>query len=99
MNSLLHKKQDKQQSRLETIDDPNVLYEVEEKPLRESKFQLDIKMLYISFIARNDRKIRREFMLGCLEGLEFLMIDSEEDKKLQLKISYVQLDNNISEGR
>jgi hypothetical protein len=101
VTSLLSKKNnDKQLNRLESVDEIDVLYEVGDKIKRESKFQLDIRMLYISFIARSDRKIRREFLLGYLEGMEFLVIDSEEDRKLQFKLSYFQLDNNInSEGR
>ena len=93
-------KQGKLESKLESIDDPNVFYEVQEKPARESKMQLDIGMMYISFIARNDKRIRREFLLGYLEGIEFLVVDAEDNKDMQLRLGYLQLDNNInSEGR
>ena len=72
----------KLESKLEFIDDPNVFYEVQEKPARESKMQLDIGMMHISFIARNDKRIRREFLLGYLEGIEFLVVDAEDNKDI-----------------
>lgn len=79
------------ESRLESVNE-------EQKPAesiqRENKYQLDLCMIYISFIARNDKKIRKEFLLGCLEGIEFLMIEADEDKDIQLRMSYFQLDNN-----
>ena len=60
----------------------NALSEVEAKVERENKFQLNISMIYISFIARNDKKIRREFLLGYLENIEFLVVDADEDKNI-----------------
>ena len=99
------KKKGKPESKLESIDDPNVLYEVEEKPDRESKVQLDIGRVYISFIAKgaaalSEKRIRREFLLGYLESIEFLMVDADDAKDIQLRVGYFQLDNNSnSEGR
>lgn len=90
----------KQESRLESIDDPDVLYEVAEKRERANKFQLDIGMMHLSFIARNDKNTRREFLLAYLEAIEFLAVEAGDSKDLQLRVAYVQLDNNIhSEGR
>lgn len=88
------------ESRLEQISEVEVLTEVEEQPQRESKVQLDIRKVYLSFIARSDKKVRREFMLGYLESIEFLAVVVDEDQEVQLRVGYFQVDNSItSESR
>jgi len=39
-------------------------------------------------------------LLGYLESIEFLMVDADDAKDIQLRVGYFQLDNNSnSEGR
>jgi len=71
-------------------------YDLEAQENRESKFQLDIGVIYISFVASNEKKIRREFMLACFQTIEFLVIANDKDKSIQLRISDFQVDNNIN---
>ena len=83
-------------SRLESLDDPDVLYEVERKqPEQERKFQLDIGTIQISLIAHNEKMIRKEFMLICFEAIEFLAVETGRFQQLQLKVCSMQVDNNI----
>ena len=50
-------------------------------PERENKFQMDIANMHISCIARN-KNTRREFLLAYLGNIEFLVIESDQDRNL-----------------
>lgn len=53
----------------------------------ETKIQVDVPNMIVSLIAKSDKKLRREFMLAAVSGIEFLKIESEVDTSLQLKMA------------
>lgn len=91
----------RQRSCLESLEDYEVLYEVERKNRdKDRTFQLDICAVYASFVAHSEKGVRKEFILACLEKVEFLAVSSSLARDYQLRIAHLQVDNNIhTEGR
>lgn len=76
--------QSKKDNQLRSIDESRLRdpHELEEETDRENKFQLDVAVIYISFVASNEKKVRREFLLVCLQALGLLVITNEKDKSI-----------------
>lgn len=73
------KKKNKQENQLESIRDEEADKKGPNEILRENKFQIAITTLHLSFIARDEKGERMEFLLGHMRDIEFLSIDSDQD--------------------
>ena len=58
--------------------------------------QVNIHQVFASFVAKSDMNRRKEFMVAHLAGIEFLQVETQEYKNLQLRFNYFQVDNNIN---
>ncbi|CDW82625.1 ph domain containing protein [Stylonychia lemnae] len=58
---------------------------------------IDIQLtsIGISLLVKTYQQIRKEFAFVYLEGIKFIVIETEDKRELQLKINYSQIDNNI----
>lgn len=73
------KKKNKEENKLESIRDEEAVKKGPDEILRENKFQLAITTLHLSFVARDEKGERMEFLLGHMRDIEFLSIDTDQD--------------------
>lgn len=64
--------------------------------IQTKTFKIEMVNFSVSLICTNFRKLRKEFAFLYVEDLKFIVLDAEQKREMQLKIGYVQIDNNIS---
>jgi len=79
----------RKESVLESVDNAVVAVEqLSADKLKEFTFQIDIGVFHLSLIAKNEKGIRREFLLAECTAIEYLEVATQVSKEIQLKVGY-----------
>ena len=65
------------------------------EPSYDTQLKVNMSTFGLSFITRSPTDERVEFIYIQFEALKFIVLEGTQKRKLQLKVDYAQINNNI----